>query len=139
MSFLILVFFFFFRNVGSRSRRTKFGFDGSSGRFGSSYTRSGLPNFKRVFFKHKKGLFFISKFHYFIISNFFIFRFEALIEREWVLAGHPFATRCAHAAYARTRGDYATEGPTYLLFLDCVWQVRLYFDFTYRKKSSMYK
>ncbi|TTS81764.1 Myotubularin-related protein 9 [Bagarius yarrelli] len=47
--------------------------------------------------------------------------FLRLLEREWVQAGHPFQQRCAHAAYSHARLKY--ECPSFLLFLDCVWQI----------------
>lgn len=49
--------------------------------------------------------------------------FEALIEREWICAGHPFSLRCAHSAYAMGAITGPYESPIFLLFLDCVWQV----------------
>lgn len=52
-------------------------------------------------------------------------RFEALVEREWLQAGHPFACRCAKSAFALTKKHY--EAPVFLLFLDCVWQVTFKF------------
>ncbi|XP_056152203.1 myotubularin-related protein 9-like isoform X2 [Lampris incognitus] len=47
--------------------------------------------------------------------------FLALLEREWVEAGHPFQYRCAHSAYSHAR--LQQEAPVYLLLLDCVWQL----------------
>ncbi|XP_067099285.1 myotubularin-related protein 9-like isoform X1 [Osmerus mordax] len=47
--------------------------------------------------------------------------FLALLEREWVQAGHPFQQRCAHSAYSHTR--IRQEAPVFLLLLDCVWQL----------------
>ncbi|EPY77496.1 myotubularin-related protein 9 isoform 1 [Camelus ferus] len=47
--------------------------------------------------------------------------FEALIEREWLQAGHPFQQRCAQSAYCNSRQKW--ESPVFLLFLDCVWQI----------------
>ena len=47
--------------------------------------------------------------------------FEALIEREWLQAGHPFSKRCFKSAYGTTQQKQ--EGPVFLLFLDCVRQV----------------
>ncbi|XP_061245235.1 myotubularin-related protein 9-like [Bos javanicus] len=47
--------------------------------------------------------------------------FQELIEREWVQAGHPFQLRCAHSAFSHARPKH--EAPTFLLFLDCVWQL----------------
>jgi len=49
-------------------------------------------------------------------------RFEALIEREWVQAGHPFKSRCCKSVYSKT--DSKFESPVFLVFLDSVWQVR---------------
>uniref|UniRef100_A0A8D2B439 Myotubularin related protein 9 n=1 Tax=Sciurus vulgaris TaxID=55149 RepID=A0A8D2B439_SCIVU len=47
--------------------------------------------------------------------------FEALIEREWLQAGHPFQQRCAQSAYCSSKQKW--EAPVFLLFLDCVWQI----------------
>ncbi|XP_014664528.1 PREDICTED: myotubularin-related protein 9-like [Priapulus caudatus] len=47
--------------------------------------------------------------------------FEALVEREWVQAGHPFNERCGKSAFSNVRSRY--EAPVFLLFLDSVWQV----------------
>lgn len=47
--------------------------------------------------------------------------FLALLEREWVQAGHPFQQRCAHFAHSHTR--LQQESPVFLLLLDCVWQL----------------
>ncbi|XP_029982097.1 myotubularin-related protein 9 isoform X4 [Sphaeramia orbicularis] len=47
--------------------------------------------------------------------------FLALLEREWVQAGHPFQLRCAHSAYSHVR--LQQESPVFLLLLDCVWQL----------------
>ncbi|XP_022100845.1 myotubularin-related protein 10-A-like isoform X3 [Acanthaster planci] len=44
--------------------------------------------------------------------------FQSLIQREWVIAGHPFLERCGHL----TPND-GEEAPTFLLFLDCVNQM----------------
>ncbi|KAI1895112.1 hypothetical protein AGOR_G00102940 [Albula goreensis] len=47
--------------------------------------------------------------------------FLALLEREWVQAGHPFQQRCAHSAHSHARLKH--EAPSFLLLLDCVWQL----------------
>ncbi|XP_063167731.1 myotubularin-related protein 9-like isoform X2 [Candoia aspera] len=47
--------------------------------------------------------------------------FQGLLEREWIQAGHPFHLRCARSAYSHTR--LKQEAPTFVLFLDCVWQL----------------
>ena len=47
--------------------------------------------------------------------------FRMLIEREWLLAGHPFSKRCFKSAFGTSQAKQ--EGPVFLLFLDCVRQV----------------
>ncbi|XP_068608382.1 myotubularin-related protein 9 [Brachionichthys hirsutus] len=47
--------------------------------------------------------------------------FLALLEREWVQAGHPFQQRCGHSAHSHAR--LQLESPVFLLLLDCVWQL----------------
>ncbi|KAM9777655.1 LOW QUALITY PROTEIN: myotubularin-related protein 9 [Neosynchiropus ocellatus] len=47
--------------------------------------------------------------------------FLALLEREFIQAGHPFQQRCAHSAHSHAR--LQQESPIFLLLLDCVWQV----------------
>ncbi|XP_028857836.1 myotubularin-related protein 9 [Denticeps clupeoides] len=47
--------------------------------------------------------------------------FQALVEREWLQAGHPFQHRCAQSAYSS--GKLHGEAPIFLLFLDCTWQI----------------
>ncbi|EDV22388.1 uncharacterized protein TRIADDRAFT_28926 [Trichoplax adhaerens] len=46
--------------------------------------------------------------------------FQALIEREWLLGGHPFSSRCSKLCNTQ---DISTS-PVFLLFLDCVWQLQ---------------
>ena len=48
-------------------------------------------------------------------------RFESLVDREWLRAGHPFAERNIKVGVSPTK--YKGQGPVFLLFLDCVWQV----------------
>uniref|UniRef100_A0A674BCD5 Myotubularin related protein 9 n=1 Tax=Salmo trutta TaxID=8032 RepID=A0A674BCD5_SALTR len=47
--------------------------------------------------------------------------FQALVEREWLQAGHPFQQRCSQSAYSNNKPR--CEAPVFLLFLDCVWQI----------------
>ncbi|XP_052327609.1 LOW QUALITY PROTEIN: myotubularin-related protein 9-like [Oncorhynchus keta] len=47
--------------------------------------------------------------------------FQALVEREWLQAGHPFQQRCSQSAYSNSKPR--CEAPVFLLFLDCVWQI----------------
>ncbi len=42
-------------------------------------------------------------------------------------AGHPFQQRCAHSAYSHAR--LKQECPSFLLLLDCVWQLWRQFPF----------
>ncbi|XP_067014319.1 myotubularin-related protein 9 [Anabrus simplex] len=55
---------------------------------------------------------------------------EALVEREWLQAGHPFPIRHARSCYAPTGGISGrgkSQAPTFLLFLDCVNQIHQQF------------
>ncbi|XP_030075483.1 myotubularin-related protein 9 isoform X2 [Microcaecilia unicolor] len=54
--------------------------------------------------------------------------FQALIEREWIQAGHPFQLRCSRAAYSHSRVKH--EAPIFLLFMDCCWQLGRQFPFS---------
>lgn len=54
--------------------------------------------------------------------------FEALIEREWLQGGYPFGTRHFKSCYAYTASSARnnpkkTYAPTFLLFMDCVFQL----------------
>ena len=49
--------------------------------------------------------------------------FEALIEREWLQSGHPFATRNKHSAYTTPSARTREQSPIFLVFLDCVYQI----------------
>lgn len=51
--------------------------------------------------------------------------FIDLIEREWLNAGHPFSKRYFKSAFGST--SQKQEGPVFVLFLDCVRQVRKIF------------
>ena len=50
--------------------------------------------------------------------------FEALIAREWIQAGHPFWSRTTKGPFNDAVASKSeTFAPTFILFLDCVWQV----------------
>nr|XP_009861278.1 myotubularin-related protein 10 [Ciona intestinalis] len=50
--------------------------------------------------------------------------FQSLVQREWVIGGHPFKTRLGHLHQPTGNADEATEmSPIFQLFLDCVWQL----------------
>lgn len=53
--------------------------------------------------------------------------FEALVEREWLQAGHPFSTRCLCGAFASSNTRTKDQSPTFLMFLDCVYQIHQQF------------
>ncbi|KAK7574342.1 hypothetical protein V9T40_011533 [Parthenolecanium corni] len=46
--------------------------------------------------------------------------FQSLIQKEWVIMGHPFCTRLRHIY---TNEEENQQSPIFLLFLDCVWQL----------------
>ncbi|EFA03795.1 myotubularin-related protein 9 isoform X1 [Tribolium castaneum] len=50
---------------------------------------------------------------------------QALVEREWLQAGHPFHLRHAKSCYSNNRTK--SQQPTFLLFIDCIHQ--LYYQF----------
>lgn len=59
--------------------------------------------------------------------------FEALVEREWLQAGHPFLLRCQHGAFCPPSLRTKDQSPTFLIFLDCVFQV----SFSKRSPKSL--
>lgn len=63
----------------------------------------------------------VSIIHSHISLYFLSCSFEALVEREWLHAGHPFQARCSRSAFSPSSRN--GEAPTFLVFLDCVWQV----------------
>lgn len=65
------------------------------------------------------------------------FRFEALLERDWIQAGYPFADRCLKSSFAVSK--LRQESPVFLLFLDCVWQVSHYNALMRYGKKAVYK
>lgn len=48
--------------------------------------------------------------------------FQKLIEKEWLLGGHAFSRRYFKSAFGQTNAR--SEGPVFILFLDCVWQLQ---------------
>lgn len=53
--------------------------------------------------------------------------FQALVEREWLRGGHPFRLRCQHGAFASPSVRTRDQSPTFLIFLDCVFQIHQQF------------
>ena len=64
-------------------------------------------------------------------------RFQALVEREWIAAGHPFATRCAHAAFASGKITGPAEAPIFVAFLDSVWQLQRQYPSSFEFTGEM--
>ena len=48
---------------------------------------------------------------------------QALIDREWIQAGHPFATRHRQGCYTPAQQRPKTAGASFVLFLDCIHQL----------------
>lgn len=62
-------------------------------------------------------------------------RLEALIEREWIQAGFPFSLRHKHSCYAQARAK--TSGSTFVLFLDCVFQLHSQFPCSFEFGTNL--
>ncbi|EZA57170.1 hypothetical protein DMN91_006717 [Ooceraea biroi] len=56
---------------------------------------------------------------------------QALIEREWLQAGHQFFSRTRCGAYQSSSSQNPTHAPTFLLFLDCLYQLHHQFQFSF--------
>ncbi|XP_017785758.1 PREDICTED: myotubularin-related protein 9 [Nicrophorus vespilloides] len=60
---------------------------------------------------------------------------QALIEREWLQAGHPFQMRHGKFCYSNARNK--NQQPTFLLFLDCVQQLHYQFPCSFEFTTQM--
>ena len=55
--------------------------------------------------------------------------FQSLIQRMWILGGHPFTLRCGHIKAAVDKEERESqESPVFLHFLDCVFQLTTQFS-----------
>ncbi|KAK7605354.1 hypothetical protein V9T40_007212 [Parthenolecanium corni] len=64
--------------------------------------------------------------------------FQALIEREWLQAGYPFQKRHSRGCFSTTStGRTKSHGATFLLFLDCVWQIQNQFICSFEFSPSL--
>ncbi|KAK0182813.1 hypothetical protein PV327_000910 [Microctonus hyperodae] len=61
---------------------------------------------------------------------------QALLEREWIQAGHPFFTRTRHGVY-HNQSHTQHFAPTFLLFLDCLHQLHNQFQFSFEYTTDM--
>lgn len=62
---------------------------------------------------------------------------QALIEREWLQAGHQFFTRTRHGPYHPSHSQSPTHAPTFLLFLDCLYQLYYQFQFSFEYRVDL--
>lgn len=69
--------------------------------------------------------------------RFLFYSLEALIEREWIQAGFPFATRHKHSCYTPNHGRAKTSGSTFILFLDCVHQLHSQFPCSFEFGTNL--
>lgn len=46
-----------------------------------------------------------------------------MIEREWIQAGYPFVQRHHRSALSNQSSRSKENAPTFLLFIDCAWQI----------------
>ena len=58
--------------------------------------------------------------------------FQALIEREWLQAGHPFEARCEHGPFTVPSNRTREQAPIFLQFLDCVYQIHQQFPCSFQ-------
>ncbi|EDO28258.1 predicted protein, partial [Nematostella vectensis] len=59
---------------------------------------------------------------------------QSLVDREWIRGGHPFSNRCTRVGFSSTK--YKGQGPVFLLFLDCVWQIYQQFPCSFEFHDS---
>ncbi|KAL3282217.1 hypothetical protein HHI36_005411 [Cryptolaemus montrouzieri] len=60
---------------------------------------------------------------------------QALVEREWLQAGHPFQLRNSKFCFSSSRSKY--QQPTFLLFLDCIYQLHYQFPCSFEFNTDM--
>lgn len=56
---------------------------------------------------------------------------QALIDREWLQGGHPFATRHSQSCYTASAIRQKSSGATFALFLDCCYQLYTQFPLSF--------
>ncbi|XP_015603918.1 myotubularin-related protein 9 [Cephus cinctus] len=61
---------------------------------------------------------------------------QALVEREWLQAGHPFFTRTRHGPY-HSHSQSSSHSPTFLLFLDCLHQLHQQFQMSFEYTTDL--
>ena len=64
--------------------------------------------------------------------------FEALLEREWIQAGHPFWSRTKKGAFSDSvAAKSRIHAPTFILFLDCVRQIHAQFPASFEFSEKL--
>uniref|UniRef100_A0A1L8DYY4 Putative phosphatidylinositol 3-phosphate 3-phosphatase myotubularin mtm1 n=1 Tax=Nyssomyia neivai TaxID=330878 RepID=A0A1L8DYY4_9DIPT len=61
---------------------------------------------------------------------------QALIEREWIQAGFPFHTRHRQSCYTPAHIRAKTSGSSFVLFLDCVYQLHTQFTCSFEFSTN---
>lgn len=62
---------------------------------------------------------------------------QALIDREWLQGGHPFAQRHCQSVYTSVSNRLKTSGASFVLFLDCVYQLYTQFPCSFEFDSHL--
>ncbi|EDV96905.1 myotubularin-related protein 9 [Drosophila grimshawi] len=62
---------------------------------------------------------------------------QALIEREWIQAGHPFASRHRYSCYTPQQMRNKNSGATFVLFLDCIFQLHTQFPCSFEFSTQL--
>ncbi|XP_017049641.1 myotubularin-related protein 9 [Drosophila ficusphila] len=62
---------------------------------------------------------------------------QALIEREWIQAGHPFASRHRYSCYTPNQTRNKSSGATFVLFLDCIYQLYTQFPCSFEFSTQL--
>ncbi|ALC43531.1 CG5026 [Drosophila busckii] len=62
---------------------------------------------------------------------------QALIEREWIQAGHPFGSRHRYSCYTPHQMRNKNSGATFVLFLDCIYQLFTQFPCSFEFSTQL--
>lgn len=62
---------------------------------------------------------------------------QALIDREWLQSGHPFGTRHSQSCYTSPQNRLKDSGASFVLFLDCVYQLYTQFPCSFEFHSHL--
>lgn len=62
---------------------------------------------------------------------------QALIDREWLQSGHPFGTRHSQSCYTTAANRLKTSGASFVLFLDCCYQLYTQFPLSFEFDSHL--